>query len=322
MTETGTVQVEHHQFLLAATDTTAVTGEGNLIWAAPGFVTVLTGIAHGPATLTLDSTDEADTATEDWEVVEETVIDSPEPLRVIGLDEHVPPAVRTIPPGRWRVRVHARGRDTHPDLDVTEPAETYLITLTPTTDPTGTITTLTTGHADGGTASRIPVIDYEQVWVPTQEGGYRAVHRDSPEAHAVYATRGRWGGRPPTGAILDDPAVRNAASAVADIDRNLLDAITALPPQQQFALARRCARWAFERAGLSRIPDFGKALDALDEGREPPAGLANHSLSYHRLATDPTIELTLVPGFGARSSIVPQVEAIATYEYARLADPL
>ncbi|WP_280194799.1 hypothetical protein [Nocardia farcinica] len=92
MTETGTVQVEHHQFLLAATDTdtTAVTGEGNL-WAALGFVTVLTGIAHGPATLTLDSTDEADTATEDWEVVEETVIDSPEPLRVIGLDEHVPP---------------------------------------------------------------------------------------------------------------------------------------------------------------------------------------------------------------------------------------
>ncbi|MBF6314102.1 hypothetical protein CRM89_10645 [Nocardia sp. FDAARGOS_372] len=196
------------------------------------------------------------------------------------------------------MRVHARGRDTHPDLDVTEPAETYLITLTPTTDPTGTITTLTTGHADGGTASRIPVIDYEQVWVPTQEGGYRAVHRDSPEAHAVYATRGRWGGRPPTGAILDDPAVRNAASAVADIDRNLLDAITALPPQQQFALARRCARWAFERAGLSRIPDFGKALDALDEGREPPAGLANHSLSYHRLATDPTIELTLVPDSG------------------------
>ncbi|MGW6335734.1 hypothetical protein [Nocardia rhamnosiphila] len=47
MTETGTVQVDHQQFLLTAadTDTTDITTEGNLLWTGPGFVSVLTGIA-------------------------------------------------------------------------------------------------------------------------------------------------------------------------------------------------------------------------------------------------------------------------------------
>ncbi|MGW4371757.1 hypothetical protein ACWEKT_39685 [Nocardia takedensis] len=325
MTETGTVQVDHHRFLLTAdgADTTEMTSEGTLIRTGPGFVTVLTGIAHGPTTLTLDTTSGAAPRISDWEVVEETVLDSAETLRVTSPDALAPPDFTPIRAGRYRVRVHARGRDTRRDLDVTEPPETYHITLTPSTDPAGIVTALTmTDNATIRPWSRFPVIDYDRVWVRAPNGGYLEVHRDSPQAHAVYATRGRWTAPPSDASLLDEPILRVAASAVAEIDRDLLDTITALPPQRQQKLAHRCARWAFERAGLARIPDFRAALDALDHGREPPAALATHSRAYHRLETDPTIELTVIPGFGARPSIVPQLEAIAAYEYARLLHPL
>ncbi|MGW4371502.1 hypothetical protein ACWEKT_38295 [Nocardia takedensis] len=325
MTETGTVQVDDHQFLLTAAgaDTTQVTGRGTLIRTGPGFVTVVTGTAHGPTTLTLDTTSGADPRISDWETIEETVVHAADTLRVTTPDAHTPADFTPIPAGRYRVRVHARGRSTHPDPDVTAPTETYHITLTPTTAPAGIVAALTAAdHTPSRSRGRIPVIDHDRVWVPIPDGSYLEVHRGSPRAHAVYATRGRWGPRPPHAPLLDEPILRVAASAVAELDHTLLDTITALPPQRQHRLARRCARWAFERAGLTRIPDFRAALDALDQGREPPAALATHALAHHRLDTDPTIELTVIPGFGARPSIVPQLEAIAAYEYARLPHPL
>ncbi|MGC4994790.1 hypothetical protein [Nocardia salmonicida] len=50
MSETGTVQVDRHQFLLSTIDAdpTDVTAEGTLIWTGPGFVCVLTGIVQWP----------------------------------------------------------------------------------------------------------------------------------------------------------------------------------------------------------------------------------------------------------------------------------
>ncbi|MGW4368942.1 hypothetical protein ACWEKT_25170 [Nocardia takedensis] len=142
MTETGAVQVDHHQFLLAAptVDTTDIAAEGNLIWTGPGFVTVLTGIAYGPVTLTVEITT-TPSPLDGWEQVEETVIDSRHDLRVITLDGEAPADFSPIPSGHYRVRVHARGRDSaEAGMEATEPTETYLVTLTPTVDPVGTIT--------------------------------------------------------------------------------------------------------------------------------------------------------------------------------------
>ncbi|MEU1525352.1 hypothetical protein ABZ413_24455 [Nocardia rhamnosiphila] len=323
MTETGTVQVDHQQFLLTAadTDTTDITAEGILIWTGPGFVSVLTGIAYGPVTLTVDTTT-ISSVSDSWEAVEETVIESGAELRVMTLDGEIAPAFGALPAGRYRVRVHARGRDTHTGLEVSEPAETYLLTVTPSTGPVGTVTTLIDTDTAHSQTSRMPVIDYDRVWVPGPDGGHIEVARDSPEAQAVYAGRDRWGGHPPTGRLAHDIELRVPASAVADLDRDLVDEILALSAPQQSRLARRCARWAFEQAGLAEIPDFSEALDALDHDRKRPRALANSSLAYHRLETDPTITLTVIPGFGGNSAVVPQAEALATYEYAGSPDPL
>ncbi|MEU1982059.1 hypothetical protein [Nocardia sp. NPDC019395] len=322
MTETGIVQVDHQQFLFAAadTDTTDITAEGSLIWTGPGCVSVLTGIAYGPVALTLDTT--AGSSTFDgWEAVEETVIESPAELRVMTLDGDMPPEFAPVSAGRYRVRVHARGRDTHTGLEVGEPTETYLLTVTTSTDAVGTVTTLVDNDTAHNQTSRMPVIDYDRVWVPGPDGGYIEVARDSPEAQAVYAARDRWGGRPPTGRPSVDVGPGSAASIVADLDRDLVDEILALPAPRQRELAGRCTRWAFEQAGLAEVPDFREALDALDHDRKRPRALANSSLAYHRLETDPTITLTVIPGFGGNSSVIPQVQALYTYEFAHHPDP-
>ncbi|MGW6335733.1 hypothetical protein [Nocardia rhamnosiphila] len=143
------------------------------------------------------------------------MIESGAELLVMTLDGDVPPEFGAIPAGRYLVRVHARGRDTHTGLDVSEPTETYLLTVTPSTGPVGTITTLADADTAHSQTSRMPVIDYDRVWVPGPDGGHIEVARDSPEAQAVYAGRDRWGGHPPTGRLTHDTELRILASVVA-----------------------------------------------------------------------------------------------------------
>lgn len=318
MTETGAVRVDHHQFLLAAADadTTDTTAEGRLIWTGPGFVTVLTGIAYGPATLTLDRTDRVPRL-EDWDTVEETVIDTGTPLRVMSLDGEPSTGFTAVPAGRYRIRVHARGRDGHWDLEVAEPTETYLVTVTATGDPVATLTTLRkTDTAYDPPAKQVPVIDYDHVYATGSDGQPIKVGANSPEAHALYARRNQWGGRPPTGRIGTDADLRDSAAAVADLDRDLVDEIDALSAQRQRELVRWCARCAFERAGLTEHADFRDALDAIDSGRTPPPDLVNLSLAWHRLDTDPRIVLNIIPGPDGEPERIAQHKAITAYTFA------
>lgn len=318
MTEIGTVQVDHHQFLLTTTDAdpTDVTAEGALIWTGPGFVAVLTGIAYGPATVVLDIS-ATNVELSAWEAVEETVIDAATDLRLMTLGGDVIAEFAPTPAGRYRVRVHARGRDAQWDLDVTEPTEHYLLQVSPTMDPTGGIEQLRkTDTAYDPPAKQVPEIDYEHVYVTGPDGDMIKVGRDSPEALAAYALRDKWGGRPPSGRIAADQGTYHTVSTVADLDRDLIDQIDALTPEQQRALARWCAHRAFERAGLTEFADFRTALHAMDNGTTPPPDFANASLLHHRLATDPNIPLTVIPGFAARSESIPQHTAITSYFYA------
>lgn len=318
MSETGTVQVSDHQFLLtgADTDTSDVTAEGTLIWTGPGFLTVLTGIAHGPATLTIETTTApADSA--EWDTVEEAVIDTPTELLVAGIDGRVTREFTPIPPGRYHVRVHARGRDVDFDGTATEPTEQYLLQITPTTRPTGSITQLRkTDAAHQPPAKQLPQVDYEHFYAPGPEGDLTKFTIDSPEAQAVFALRNRWGGRPPTGRIAEDLTISTAASIIADLDRDLVDEIDALSDDHLRALARWCARRAFERAGLVEHDDFRTALDAMDHGTTPPPDFANLSLINRRLESDPTIPLTIALGTAGATDFIPQYEAARTYTLA------
>lgn len=327
MTETGTVQVDHHQFLLTTSDadTTDVTAEGTLIWTGPGFVSVLTGIANGPATLTVETDPGTDPEFGDWETIEETVLEAGSPLHVTSLDGDLAENFGAVAAGRYRVRVHARGRDTHFDLGVTAPTETYLIQLTPTTNRPGGLTRVRktdTAHADSAetlaTAKQRPQVDAERIYLTAGDGTFVHVDRFGPEANAFYARREEFGGRPPTGLALLDLGVKGAASSIAYLDRDAVDEVLALTAAGQQALVRWCARQAFDRAGLTAIPDFAAALEALDTGATPPPDFANASLLRYRLDNDPQIPLTLVPGFEGVGDLIPQYSAIGVYMYAAI----
>ncbi|MGW5318260.1 hypothetical protein [Nocardia thailandica] len=326
MTETGTVQVDHHQFLLTSgdTDTTDVTAEGTLIWTGPGFVSVLTGIARGPVTLTLDPSPAADTDLDEWDIAEETVIETAAPLHVTALDGDLAPAFAPIPAGRYRIRVHARGRDTHYDRDVTHPCEEYLIQLTPTTDTLGELTQLhdtdTAHHTPDTVAGKpVPRLD-SRVYVGGPDSGWVKVDPDSPEAHAAYAARGTWGGRAPSEYLNADPRRRHTASFVADLDRDLVDEVAALDPAQQRALARWCTRRAFERAGLTELADFRKALEAMDNATTPPPRFTTPSQLSQLVKNDPAIPLTVVARFGGYGDTIPQLDAATAYMYTVSSD--
>ena len=323
MTETGTIQVVDHQFLLTGsdTDTTDVTAEGTLIWTGPGFVTVLTGIASGPARLAIDTSDTA-TAVDEWDAVEETVIETTADLYVLRVDGVVATGYTPIRAGRYRVRAHARGRDLDYDGIATEPIEQYLLQITPTAQPTGGIVELRrTDTAFATPSKRLPQVDYEHFYAPGADGKLTKFPIDSPEVQAVFAQRNRWGGRRPTGRIIDDPMVSTPASIVADVDRDLVDEIDSLPDDRLRALARWCARRAFEHADLLEFDDFRAALDAMDHHTSPPPDFINNSLATHRLQTDPAIPLTIEPGIAGATDFVPQYEAVTTYMYA-VADDL
>ncbi|WP_036509335.1 hypothetical protein [Nocardia aobensis] len=318
MSETGTVDVSDHQFLLTGsdTDTSDVTAEGTLDWTGPGFLTVLTGIAHGPATLTIETTTgEPDSA--EWETVEEAVIDTATELLVAGIDGRVAGEFTPISPGRYRIRVHARGRDTDFDGTSTEPVEQYLVQLTTTTETPGSVVGIRkTDNAYTPAAKTLPEVDYEHFYAPGPDGTLTKVSIDSPAAQAVFASRGHWGGRPPSGRIADDLLLSSPASIIADLDRDLIDGIDVLPDEHLRALARWCARRAFDKAGLSNIADFRAALDAMDRATTPPAEFANLSLTNRRLETDPAIPLTIAPGIAGATDFVPQYEAARTYMFA------
>ncbi|MEV4158200.1 hypothetical protein AB0J48_34760 [Nocardia salmonicida] len=324
MSETGTVQVDHHQFLLSTIDAdpTDATAEGTLIWTGPGFVCVLTGIANGPATLILDCTADTELRFDDWEAIEETVIETDSPLQVMSLDGDLTEHFLAIAAGRYRVRVHARGRDTHFDLGVTEPTETYLIQLTTTTSQFAGITRLHkiddahTVAVTAPTTKQRPQIDAEHIYLLNEGKTYAKVDRFGPEAYAFYARREAFGGRQPTGLALLDLSVKGAASMIAYLDRDLVDEVLALSGPVQQVLIRWCARQAFERAGLTAIPDFRTVLDALDAGATAPPDFANASLLGQRLDTDPQIKLTVVPGFEGIGDLIPQFSAIGVYMYA------
>ncbi|MEU8899189.1 hypothetical protein AB0C65_25250 [Nocardia sp. NPDC048505] len=324
MRATGTVQVDHQQFVLAnpTTDTLDIEHEAALLSTGPGFLTIATGIAYGPVALTLELDDTAPAAgsINDWETVEETAIESTGSLQVLTLDGVPVEGFDPLPPGRYQVRAHARGRDRAWALEVAEPTETYWLRLWPAPgQATSTCITVlrTTDAAHSSPAKTIPQPDPTTVTVFAADGSVQRVAHDSPEATRAHDTIRNWGGRPPSN-------LRYAISAfgIGGLDRELVDELDALPPDTQQALARWCVRRAFEKAGVDRVPDFAEALDALDDNREPPADFGNGSLLRNRVDTDPAIALTLADGLPGSPQHVVQHMALSAYTGSTDPDPV
>jgi hypothetical protein len=136
----GLVPVQYHQFNISDEDGSAGSDlppdHNGLVRVTDGVVTVLTGIHTGTVHVTV-ARHESEPAPDDgdWqECVEISAHSASGDLMVRGLmddlDEELP-VLSFDGPGDYRLRIHARGRDTAVDLAPDEVTEWYLIQVWP-----------------------------------------------------------------------------------------------------------------------------------------------------------------------------------------------
>lgn len=137
MTISSTIDVDHHQFFLCATDTdpTSVSSQGDVFDSGTNLVAVHTGIASGPAQISLSALMEPAAGDFDgWDNVNQSTLVVNQPLVVLTTLGDVESALGTVETprtGYLTVRVSVRGRATNWDLDVEKPSEEYLIETWP-----------------------------------------------------------------------------------------------------------------------------------------------------------------------------------------------
>lgn len=135
----GFVHADYHQFWLASNyqlPTPDSSKTNGLVDGLPGAAIIHTGISSGPVNVMIEKTPEPKPVeTAGWdEVVDVSIEIGNDGLRVSALMDDVPDSLSmlTLPSaGTYRIRVHARGRDTNTDLAVLEPCEDYLIQVWP-----------------------------------------------------------------------------------------------------------------------------------------------------------------------------------------------
>ncbi|MEO3753618.1 hypothetical protein [Streptomyces sp. B6B3] len=135
------VEVDHATFWLIDPDIHPghlPQGSNGLIGAdEPGAAAILTGVANGPVSVSVAPRSAPPSAVDlaSWEEMMDISVESTTgALRVASpVDGTVPdlPPLTCAGPGTYRVRVHARGRDTLYDLVTDEPVEDYLILAWP-----------------------------------------------------------------------------------------------------------------------------------------------------------------------------------------------
>ncbi|WP_327191181.1 hypothetical protein [Streptomyces xinghaiensis] len=136
---TAAVQADHHFYLLAEPDTVAAElplPDNGLIGSLPGKAAIYTGVSSGRVTVSVRTlrTPPAAVETGGWDEVLDHSLHAPAgALRVRCLMADPPdlPSLSPYGPGIYRVRIHARGRDTAPDGVAVEPMEDYLILTWP-----------------------------------------------------------------------------------------------------------------------------------------------------------------------------------------------
>ncbi|MFC9916063.1 hypothetical protein [Streptomyces sp. NPDC059862] len=151
----GSVPVQYHQFDISDEDGPASPDldrrHNGLVRVADGAIIVMTGIHTGDVDVTV-TLHEAEPAPVDgnWqEIVEISAHSASGELMVRGmmddLDEELP-VLSFNGPGDYRLRVHARGRDTAVDLAPDEVTEWYLIQAWPAPAQEVTVLRQTDGY--------------------------------------------------------------------------------------------------------------------------------------------------------------------------------
>lgn len=311
----GIVEVDHDQFVVSNddTDTLDVQAKGTLIEVGPGFLATYTGVSYGPARVMVQVW-QAEPAAEydDWEVVEESVITASGAVGVRSMEGRPSEGLQPIAAGSYRVRAHARGRDTSTSQEVTEPVEDYLFQFWPTPlddlAESPVVTTLKkTDRAWSDEPSDNTGLwpDRSMIYVRDENGVTRKVDPESDLGLAVRALKLAYGGRPLEGTLTG----QTYAKALAFLDRPLVDWLAQQDDETLDDFKAFCVRACFAVSGLDNYPWVTEWADrAIAQRRlnEDYFDLAE------RVKWDPTIPKRIVPGVPARRESLQQYEAVKT----------
>lgn len=311
----GIVEVDHDQFVVSNddTDTLDVQAKGTLIEVGHGFLSTYTGVSYGQTRVTVQVW-QAEPAAEydDWEVIEESVIAASAAIEVRSLDGRPSDGMAQIPAGVYRVRAHARGRDTATSQEVTEPVEDYLFQFWPIPlDDFAESPVVTTLKKTDRAWSDEPSNDTElwpdrsMIYTRDENGVTRKVDPESDLGRAVSALKRTRGGRPLEGKLADQEYARQ----LAFLDRPLVDWLAEQDDKMLDEFKVFCVRTCFAVSGLDNYPwvtewaDRAIAQRRLDEDYFDLA---------ERVKWDPTIPKQIVPGLPARRESLQQYEAVKT----------
>lgn len=149
-TATAELYVDYGHFVITDWNgpggiTPSLAASNGLVGANYGGAVVLTGINSGWVNVTVELLDAAPDSVDldDWDEVVEVSVDSEDgELIVHGLAEDPPPEFPELAhagPGLYRLRVHARGRDTLAHGNSEEPVEDYKISVWPAPEAAETV---------------------------------------------------------------------------------------------------------------------------------------------------------------------------------------
>ncbi len=325
MNQSGGAVADHHQFVLGSptAETYEPSETGSVIEVGQNFVTVMTGIAYGPVSLTVEILDDEpafDAAQSVWDVVEEATLKVTKSFHVITLGGEKLPDFDKLAIGRGmhRFRVSGRGRDTHWDLGVDNPTEEYLVQVWRVTRPNEMVRLHKTD-----TAWDQEIVTPDPQLVGPRSGRGR-VHvpegRHEKMAEAAKQEAIRWGGRPPSEKLSRCPQ----AIDIAGVDRALADAITRARLPKLRSITVWAVRRAYTIAGIADRDWIAPALDALEDGNRAvpwPFGRNSQEQLWQAFQDDPTIDTT-VTGSGPVPAPVIAMGAVRDASELLALDPL
>jgi hypothetical protein len=129
-----------------------------------------------------------------------------------------------------------------------------------------------------------------------------------------------WGGSLPSERLRQ---LRGTALNIAEMDRQLVDALGAADANTQREVARWVTRRAFVEAQLDGVGWIAVALAAMDKGEPLPFPFDDHQAAWQRLFADPSVPQTLVTSLDRRhDNCSQQAMAFPAVFSAEETDPL
>lgn len=288
----------------------------------PGFLLILTGMHTGLVPLRVEAHEGAPPIDETFEEVVEASCDLRGPELTLSTFEWGT-SIMMPQHGPHRVRLSARGYEAgrqQERYDQEEPVlDSYLLQLWPAAmapDEVVRVTSPNADHLHGEGLGQPSPSPQDQALAEQHERDDAVAGRQTFERELHLL---RWGGRDPSPRLLQ---VQDHAMALVPERRDLVDAIEALPPDRQRALA-------VDLAGRTCTADSGQldwqpALDALAAGDPLPAPFDDEGSLHARLYPGSVTVMVVSSGTSlpSRQPLDSGITAAYTVRAAAAVDPL